>query len=113
MSYELIQRLVRVETGTNGTYAEDWFARFTAAGFTTGTFNERMLAWINDTLGTSYTFLPDAMRAYAEYSNARTWGEIGFYLNIGGTLYERLLDDITLQPLDDDLTGEPLYVQVT
>ncbi len=77
MSYEAIQQSVRAATGTTGTYEEDWIALFEAAGIAAGFFNDRLLAWINTALGSSYAFLPDAMRAMALEDGVSRWGEIG------------------------------------
>jgi hypothetical protein len=62
---EARQASVRSSTGTSYFHNDDWMALFTAAGITTGTFNDRLKAYLNQSLGTSYQFLPDALRAYA------------------------------------------------
>ena len=79
MSYEAIQQAVRGSTGTAGTYEEDWNALFDDGSVPAGTFNERLLSYINTALTTSYTNLPDAMRAFAVANGATTWGEISSF----------------------------------
>jgi hypothetical protein len=65
---------VRALSGTTGTYNEDWHALFTADGITANRcFNERMLAWINVTLSTSYTSLPQAMTAFGIAKGFTNW----------------------------------------
>ena len=53
-------------------------ALFFAAGFTSGTFNERFLGWLNYQLDppTPYTSLPGAMQAYAVALGARNWDSL-------------------------------------
>jgi hypothetical protein len=76
---ELRQQSVRASTGTAYTHNEDWMALFTAAGITSGTYNERLLVWINAQLSTAYTTLPDAMRAYAVGQGFTSWNEMGTF----------------------------------
>ena len=71
------QNAVRIATGTAYTYNDDWMALFTADGITSGMFTERMLAWINARLGSSYATLPDAQRAFAELQGVPSWNEMG------------------------------------
>ena len=73
------QQSVRAVTGTTYAYNDDWMALFTAAGITTGTYNERLKAWINAQLSTAYTTIPDAMRAYAINQSVTSWGELGTF----------------------------------
>jgi len=76
---QLRQNSVRAVTGTTGTYEDDWHALFTNDGIAAGFFNDRMLAWINGRLGTSYQFLNDAMYAFALDQGATSWGELGTF----------------------------------
>jgi hypothetical protein len=78
------QQSVRASTGTAYTYNDDWMALFTAAGITSGTYNERLKAWINAQLSTAYTTLPDAMRAYAVNQGVSSWNELGTFTPGGG-----------------------------
>ena len=79
MSYEAIQQTVRAATSTSGTYEEDWIALFDAGSVPAGTFNERLLSYINAALTTNYTNISDAMRAFAVANGASTWGEISSF----------------------------------
>lgn len=67
------QAAIRTSTGTTGQAVEDWHALFDDAGIAAGSFNERMLAWINAELGTSYTNLNGAMWAYADNAGYDRW----------------------------------------
>jgi hypothetical protein len=73
------QQSVRAITGTALTYNEDWLALFASAGITSGTVDDRMLAWCNARLGTSYTNVNDAMRAFAVSKGATRWDELGTF----------------------------------
>jgi hypothetical protein len=73
------QQSVRTLTGTAYTYNDDFMAMFTAAGVTSGTFNERLLVWINARLSTAYTTLPDAMKAFAVNQGFTSWNEMGTF----------------------------------
>ena len=75
----LRQASVRAVTGTSGTYEEDWHALFTLAGVQAGVFNERLYAWLNAQLGTTYGTLSDAMRAYAVTQGASSWDQMGTF----------------------------------
>lgn len=76
---DLRQASVRGATSTAYTYNEDWLALFAIAGITTGGFNDRMLAWINAKLGTAYTNVNDAMKAYAVAKSATQWDALGTF----------------------------------
>lgn len=69
---------IQFRTGTDYGYPGDMMALFDADGIPDGTINERLLAWINMKLGTSYDEINGAMAAYAARLNT-----IGFY-NIPG-----------------------------
>lgn len=77
---QLRQNSIRAVTGTSGTYEEDWHALFTSDGIAAGFFNDRMLAWINSRLGTSYLFLSDAQRAFAIDQGASDWASMGTFV---------------------------------
>ena len=62
---EAKQASVRGVTSTTGTYNEDWLALFTARSIPAGSFNERLLAYINGELSTSYTDINLALQAFA------------------------------------------------
>lgn len=75
----LRQATVRAVTGTTLDYDGDWHALFTAAGIAAGTYDERMLAWINSSLSTSYTSLPQAMQALAVANGAYNFSSMGTF----------------------------------
>ena len=70
---EARQASVRGVTSTTGTYDEDWVAVFTA------TYNERLLAYINTKLSTSYTNMNDAMQALAANQSADNFSSMGTF----------------------------------
>lgn len=67
---------IRASTGTTGTLNEDWLALFADAGVTTGTFDERMLAYLNGVLVASHASLPAAQNAYAAASGVANWNAV-------------------------------------
>lgn len=79
------QQSVRAVTGTSYFYEDDWHALFDSAGVADGFFNERMKAWINTSLGTSYQFLGDAQKAYAVSQGFTSWAEMGTFTPGGGS----------------------------
>lgn len=80
------QTAIRSVTSTSHDINGDWHALFTAVGATSDTtFNGRMLAWINDQLGTSYTNLPGAMHAYAANQSFDTWSAMGSGVDLSDT----------------------------
>jgi hypothetical protein len=68
---------LRDRTSTARSTSSDWHAYWDSQSVAAGTFNERILAWINTTLGTSYTNLAGAMHAYALNSGFSNWHSIG------------------------------------
>lgn len=73
----LRQGIIRASTGTTLTTDGDWMSRFTALGLSLdGGFNGRLLLYINNRLGQSYTSLPQAMAAFAVANNATNFGAI-------------------------------------
>jgi len=75
----LKQASIRAVTGTTGTYEEDWHALFDLAGISGGAFNERLLAYINYKLSSSYNNLPSAMQAFAADNGAYNWDSLGTF----------------------------------
>ncbi len=75
----LKQASIRGVTSTTWTHEGDWNALFTAAGIAAGTFNERLLLWINARLTASHTNLPAAMAAMAAAEGAANFGSIGTF----------------------------------
>lgn len=102
---ELRHLSVRDITGTTRDYNSDWLQLFIDVGFETGTFNERLLRWINQSLGTTHTSLPGAMQAYAEWHGFDNWSSMG---DFDGALPEfayeseasAYIDDISSAPSD-------------
>ena len=62
---EARQASIRAVTSTTALHNEDWLALFAARSIPAGTFNERMLAYINGELSTSYTDINLALQAFA------------------------------------------------
>ena len=71
-----VQQAIRDSTGTAGTYNEDWHALWDDAAIADGTFNERMLAWINTMLSSSYTNVNEAMQTYAVNQGFANWSSM-------------------------------------
>lgn len=74
------QASVRAVTGTTYPYEGDWHALFDMAGIPVGTYNERLLAWINDYMGESFTELNGAMAAFAIDQGADSWNGMGTFV---------------------------------
>lgn len=53
-----------------------WHRYWNSVGTDAGTYDERMLSWLNAKLGESYTDLPSAMQAYAENLGYYNWDSI-------------------------------------
>lgn len=75
----LKQASVRAVTGTAYTYEGDWHALFTLAGIASGDFNGRMIAWINNYLGTSHSEINGAMNAFAVDQGFYNWDSMGTF----------------------------------
>jgi len=75
----LKQASVRGVTGTTLTYNGDWMALFDARAIPAGTFNERLLGYINDKLLTAYTNLPQAQQALATDQGFNNWDSMGTF----------------------------------
>lgn len=75
----LKQASVRAVTGTALTYEGDWHALFDSNAIPAGTFNSRLLQYINAKLSASYTNLPDAMTAFAVANSAPDWNGLGTF----------------------------------
>lgn len=76
---EARQASVRGVTSTTGTYDEDWVALFTARSAPAGTYNERLLSYINTKLSTSYTNMNDALQALAANQSADNFSSMGTF----------------------------------
>jgi len=73
------QQSVRDVTGTALNYEGDWHALFDADGIAAGSFNGRLLAWINQTLGASYTEINGAKNAFAVDQGFSSWDSMGTF----------------------------------
>lgn len=80
---EGVHAAVRAQTGTSGTYLEDWHALFTAGGIAAGPWNSRMIAWINGQLSSTYSNLNEAMHAFAVSQGFNGWTDMNTF-TIGG-----------------------------
>lgn len=83
-----LQQSIRDITGTSLDYNGDWSALFDLDGIPEGDWNGRLLAWLNYSMGTSYTNLPEAQNAYAAENGAMNWSALNtgvppFVLTIG------------------------------
>jgi len=76
---EAKQASVRGVTSTTGTYNEDWLALFTARSIPAGSFNERLLAYINGELSTSYTDINLALQAFAVDQDDNNFSSMGTF----------------------------------
>jgi hypothetical protein len=84
---EGVHAALRAETSTTGTYNEDWSALFDADGVAAGSFNERLLAWINATLGANHASLPAAQQAFAVDQGFANWSAMNtLSLTPGGSV---------------------------
>jgi hypothetical protein len=86
------QASVRAVAGTAYDYNADWHALFDSAAVSAGTFSERMLAYINTSLGASHTNVNSAMQAYAESQGAYNWSSMGTFTP-GGVAPDRSILD--------------------
>lgn len=73
----LRQASVRALTGTSGTYEEDWMALFDQDGIQSGTFNERLYAWLAGKTGLAGRTIDELMHAYAVSQGVSNWGALG------------------------------------
>ena len=76
---EARQTSIRAVTSTTGTYNEDWLALFTARSIGAGSYNERLLAYINNKLSTSYTDINVALLALAVNQGDDNFSSIGTF----------------------------------
>lgn len=73
------QASIRAVTSTTGAYEEDWHALFDLHSIDAGTFNERLLGWINAKLAASYTNLNGAQQALAAANGVDNWDSMGTF----------------------------------
>jgi hypothetical protein len=83
------QQTLRTSTGKALNYEGDWLAKFDANAIAAGTFNGRLLAFINAQLAPTvpYTEINGAMYAYAiaqTTTGAKSFNELGPFTIVGG-----------------------------
>lgn len=61
-------------------YNEAFLRMFDTELVPAGTFNERLLMWINARLATTYTSLPEAQNAFAVSVGRRAWDDVGTFV---------------------------------
>ncbi len=76
---EAKQASVRGVTSTTATFNEDWLALFNARSIGAGTYNERLLAYINGELSTSYTDINLALQAFATDQDDYNFSSMGTF----------------------------------
>ena len=81
---EGVHAAVRAQTGTTGTYLEDWHALFTAGGIAAGPWNSRMIPWINGQLSSTYSNLNEAKHAFAVSQGFNGWTDMNTFAIGGG-----------------------------
>ncbi len=75
---ESLQASLRARSGSTKEleFSGDWHAVFDFDSIPAGTFNERLLNWINFRLTQSYTSLLRAMQEYAASKSVTRWSDI-------------------------------------
>lgn len=76
---EARQIAIRTVTSTTGTVNEDWLALFTARSIAAGTFNERLIQYINAELTTTYTDVNLAIQAFATAQSDYNFSSMGTF----------------------------------
>lgn len=79
---ELRHAAARAISGTARDYNSDMLAAFAVSGITSGTYNERLLMWINAVLGSTHTSIPAAMQAFAQDQGFNNWDSMGTFETI-------------------------------
>ena len=76
---EARQIAIRAVTSTTGGTNEDWIALFNTRTIAAGTFNERLLNYINGELTTSYTDVNLAIQAFATDQSDYNFSSMGTF----------------------------------
>lgn len=79
MPQDLVHQSVRNATGTAHSYIGDWHALFDLLSIPTGTWEGRMIQYVNMKLGTSITDVTSALQALATSQGVGTFGELGTF----------------------------------
>ncbi|UQD69195.1 hypothetical protein JEY40_24580 [Bradyrhizobium japonicum] len=85
----------RSSTGTTLTYEGDSLAYFDQQAVPAGDYNGRLLAWINQALGTSYTEINGAKTALAISGGAPTWDGLALLGTAGPPNFMSFSEDVT------------------
>lgn len=72
-NHSQVQAAIRAITGKALDYNGDWHALFDNQSITSGTYNERMLRFLNQVMSTNYASLPQAQHAYAVALGFNNW----------------------------------------
>jgi hypothetical protein len=72
----LLQQSIRDITGTQKTYNEDWIALFDFYEIAQGTFNERLILFLQDCLDTSESNLVNLQNSYALEVGVYNWNSL-------------------------------------
>ena len=75
----LRQASIRAVTSTALTHQGDWLALFDSLEIPAGTFNERLLSYVNAKLGTTYDNVNGAMAALAADQSANEFQGMGTF----------------------------------
>jgi len=76
---EARQIAIRGVTSIKTLHNEDWIALFNTRSITAGTFNERLLKYINGELTTSYTDVNLAIQAFATDQSDYNFSSMGTF----------------------------------
>ena len=76
---EARQIAIRAVTSTTGGTNEDWIALFNTKLITAGTFNERLIKYINAELTTTYTDVNLAIQAFATDQSDYNFSSMGTF----------------------------------
>jgi hypothetical protein len=76
---EARQIAIRAVTSTTGGTNEDWIALFNTRTIAAGTFNERLIQYINAELTTTYTDVNLAIQAFATAQSDYNFSSMGTF----------------------------------
>lgn len=100
------QASIRAVTATANTYEGDWHALFDLNSIPVGTYDERLLRYLNVKLSASYTNLPEAMQAFAAANGATNWSSLGtFSASAAVTTYRQPIAHRTGLNSREDILG--------
>jgi hypothetical protein len=73
---ESLQTSIRLITGTSGTIDEDWMELFDDYSIASGSFNERMMLWLQSALNSSETNINALKQLYADSLGVYNWNSV-------------------------------------